>query len=42
MQMMSNTMRMQHETSMQIINNIGGGGTTYDHYRDGQYIGTWP
>lgn len=41
-QMMSNMMNMQHQTSMQIINNMGGAGTTYDHYQNGQYIGTWP
>ncbi|MCK5903087.1 MAG: hypothetical protein KAG28_08045 [Cocleimonas sp.] len=38
-QMMSNMNRMQHETSMAIINNMGS--TTRDHYENGAYMGNW-
>jgi hypothetical protein len=32
----------QHNTAMQIINNMGGSDTTYDHYdQDNNYLGRW-
>lgn len=40
-QALSNMNRMMHETSMAIINNLGDGSTTYDHYDNGAFIGTW-
>ena len=42
LQMRSKLMQMNHETTMSIIRNMGGGGgTTYDHYENGAYKGTW-